>query len=169
MDEARKQVDVFVALAGEKHEASVAARAAHAEQEKKIAALKETLKADILAAAKTPADVYKGADKATLKGLVEAEWKKLYPTDQLLGVKFIQPEWKRKRGADWSAAWKRWEDYDRSEMVVRVVVRNDEKISTLYFVYITKDHMSNDLLTVGAKTKTANYVQEKMLTSNYEP
>ena len=26
-----------------------------------------------------------------------------------------------------------------------------------------------DLLTVGAKTKTANYVQEEMLTSNYEP
>jgi hypothetical protein len=169
MDIAKKNLQVYVAIVGEKDEKTLRVQAAFDESSKKIETLRSSLKEEILASTKTPPDLYKGADKAKLKGLVEAEWKKLYPKDQLLSVRFITPEWKRNSGADWSAAFKRWEDFDHSDMTVRVVVKNDDKLSTLYWVYLTKDHKSNDLVSVNANTKGGVYVVEEMLTSNFEP
>lgn len=169
MDIAKKNLQVYVAIVGEKDEKTVRVQAAFNESSKKIETLRSSLKEEILASTKTPPDVYKGADKATLKSLVEAEWKKLYPKDQLLSVRFITPEWKRSSGATWSSAFKSWEDFDHSDMTVRVVVKNDNKLSTLYWVYLTKDHKSNDLVSANANTKGGTYVVEEMLTSNFEP
>jgi hypothetical protein len=169
LDIARKNLEVYVAIVGEKDEKTVRVVANFNENGKKIVALRDSLKEEILASTKTPPDLYKGADKAKLKGLVEEEWKKLYPKDELLGVRFVTPEWKRKSGANWNAGNKAFEDFDYSELIVRVVVKNDAKLSTLYWVYLTKDHMSNDLITINARTKGGVYVVEEMLTSNFEP
>jgi hypothetical protein len=168
METAKRQLDVYVGIAGEKHEKAIAAIARHAEQEKRVATLRDSLKAEIIATTKTPADLYKGADKAALKALVEAEWKKTYPDDQVMGVKFVTPEWKRNRGSTWRAAFKSWEDFDESQMTVRVVVKSTDKTANIYYAYLTKDHMSNDLVKAQTRTKGDSAAQE-MLTSNYEP
>ena len=167
MDQARRNVEAYAAAVGVDDPRTAKLRAGLAETEKKIEALRSTLRQEILASTKCPPDAYKGADKATLKGLVEAEWKQIYPKDQVLAVRFVTPEWNRKSGASWSAAWKSWQNYDRSEMQVRVIVRTDAKLATVYWVYITKDHMSKDLVKVDARTKGGG--SDEMLLANVEP
>ncbi len=169
LDNARKELATFTAIAGEKHEKTIKLQAQFDEASKKIATIESSMKEEILASTKTPADVYKNSDKAQLKGLVEAEWKARYPKDELLGVRFVQAEWKRKSGSAWNAGNKAFEDFDHSELVARVVVKNDAKLSSIYWVYIDKDHKSNDQITVNANTKGGIYIVDEMLTSNWEP
>src|SRR5207253_1419127 len=101
MDQARKNLEVYTAIVGEKDEKTIRVRANFDAESAKIEKLKDSLKDEILASTKTPPDLYKGADKAKLDAMVREEWKKLYPKDELLGVRFITPEWNRKNGATW--------------------------------------------------------------------
>jgi len=166
LEQARRNVDAYAAAVGAKDPKTEKLRAQLAETEKKIESLRSTLRQEILASTKCPPDAYKGADKAQLKGLVEEQWKAEYPKDELLAVRFVTPEWNRKNGASWSAAWKSWENYDRSEMQVRVIVKTDDKLATVYWVYINKDHMSKDLIKIEARTKGGG--SDEMLMANVE-
>jgi hypothetical protein len=166
LDMARRNVQVYAAVVGADDPMTVKLQAALAAGEKRIEALRSTLREEILASMKTPPDAYKGADKAQLKALVEKEWKAVYPKDEVLAVRFVAPEWKHKTGATWSAAWKSWEDYDYSDMQVRVIVKTDKKLATVYWVYLTKDHMAKDRIKVDARTKGGG--SDEMLLANVE-
>ncbi len=165
-DMARRNVEVYAGVVGADDPKTAKLRETLAAAEKKIESLRAGLRQEILAGTKTPPDAYAGADKSQIKGLVEQAWKAQYPKDELLAVRFVTPEWKRKTGATWSAAWKSWEEYDQSEMQVRVIVRTDNKVATVYWVYVTKDHKANDQIKVEARTKGGG--SDEMLLANVE-
>jgi hypothetical protein len=163
LDNARKHVEVYQILADEKNPLAGELKAKLAEHEKKIGVLKESLKEQILAETPTPADTYSKADKKQLREMVWADWKKRFPNEQVLAVRFFQNEWKRNTGWAWNAGDKSWNLFDYSEVFCRVIVRKDERLATLYYCSLRKDHTSGDATKVTAHRNDLFVVQDMLL------
>ena len=134
------------------------------ETTKALDAAEDSLAAELLAMEKMPVEAYSGADKATLKTLVEAEWKKLYPTDSIIAIVFSQANWNRK--TSWNANAVEWYKIDTSVLVAEVIVKQSDAVAVIYPIYLNKDHLKNDEITVGAQTKGVTFVQRKILMKN---
>ena len=119
----------------------------------------------LLADAKAPQDVYKGADKAKIKNMISSAWKKAYPEDQILAIRFHNADWKRTKTKKWNDAVKEWQYNDVSSLGVSVIVKADEKVATIYAAFVNKDHISGTMNT-GVATKTSGYVVKEMLIAN---
>jgi hypothetical protein len=140
-------------------------RAQLEEAKKKADSLAVELKSEIIASVETPPDVYSGGDKTKLKEMVENEWKRLYPKDEILAIRFHTAEWKRDEGWRWNAGGSAWEKFDRSVLPLKVIVKTSDKIATIYMAFVNRNNLSNSI-NVGAQTKGGEYVVEEMLLSN---
>jgi hypothetical protein len=102
--------------------------------------------ADVIANNKPPKDTYTGADIAAVKSAAQAEWKKVFPNYQILGVRVIDTEWSRSTGLKWDDFEKAWVRYDFSDIDVMIVVKWDNKYAAMFTAQLTKQHMKNDAL-----------------------
>jgi len=132
-----------------------------------IKEMAQQLKEEIIASVEAPQDVYNGGDKGELKGMIEKEWKRIYPNDKIMDIRFPSAQWDKKEGWQWDSGYSRWEYYDKAVMPARVIVQSDDKIATVYCAFVNKDNVSNKM-NVGAETKSGEYVVEEMLVKNYK-
>ena len=133
-------------------------------KKKDIDAAEESMATELLASVQTPPDVYNASDKKTLYKMIEKEWKRLYPEDKIMAIRFHNDTWNRSTEWKWNNSG--WYKVDTSVLAVKVIVKTSNEIATIYPAYINKDHLKGDKLNVGAHTKKPGYVIEKMLMKN---
>ncbi len=114
----------------------------------------------------TPPDIYAGADKEKFRSMISSAWKKKYPQDKVLGIRFHSDHWVRNSNykADAVSIYKS----DTSVLPVSVVVQRDDKIATIFPAYINKNNLSG-AISAGVNTKKKGYVVKEMLLSNWKP
>ncbi|PCJ61858.1 MAG: hypothetical protein COA79_06065 [Planctomycetota bacterium] len=161
---ARDKLKILTAIKGDEDRTVLAAIKYLNEKQKVIDDAEESLAVDLLASVETPQDVYSGGDKSKLLGLVKSTWKKKYPSDNILGIRFHHANFVRKTSRKWNNSG--WYTIDSSFMAVTVIVKKNDIIAMLYPCFINKNHMKSDLLTIGADTKKGSYVIKKMLMKN---
>lgn len=137
-----------------------------AESKAQVEAHHSTFQNASLSGTPMPPDAYKGADKAKLKQAVLAEWKKLYPQDKVLGVRFHMATWQRKQEKEWNGAIKQWQFYDNSVLAVSVLVQKNASVATIFPVFLNINHKKGPNVVVGAETKGDGYVHKDMLLKN---
>lgn len=115
----------------------------------------------------TPADVYKGADKAKLKDLVLNAWKEEYPKDEVMGVRFIESEWEGNKNVHYSEAEKGYYVNDKAVLTVAVVVKTSPDTATIFPAFINKNNKTGEM-NAGVQTKSRSYVVKQMLVANYK-
>jgi hypothetical protein len=121
----------------------------------------------LLAATSAPVDLYTGADKEEIRDMVTQAWKKKYPKDDILGVRFPNKTWVRDSVWRWSSADKGWSNNDTSVLRLAVIVKTDKTVATIYQAYVNRDNAS-DSVNVGVDTKGNEYVVEEMLLENWK-
>lgn len=111
-----------------------------------------------------PPDKYQGTDKAELKKKIMDAWKTKYPNDEILAICFHAENWIRNTKAKSNAT----SIYvnDKSVLPVKVIVKTDEKVATIFPAYLNKDHQKNDQIKTGVATKTNAHVIKQMLIAN---
>ncbi len=114
----------------------------------------------------TPPDIYKGADKEKFRSMISDAWKKKYPQDKVLGIRFHSDHWVRNSNykADAVSIYKS----DTSVLPVSVVVQRDASVATIFPAYINKNNLSGEI-SVGVNTKKKSYVVKEMLLKNWNP
>ena len=135
----------------------------YAIEKQKIDAAEKTMAAELLAGIKMPTDKYNGGDRDQLKEMIVAEWRKLYPGDEILAT-CLPANWSRTTNWKWNNSG--WYKVDTSVLPARVVVKTDDQIATIFCAFINKDHLKNNSLNVGAHTKKAGYITQNMLLKN---
>ena len=110
-----------------------------------------------------PAEAYSGRDKGQLRQMVLARWKALYPQDQVVGVRFVDRTWERKRSSEYIHGT--WYHHDVSALRVYVVIKKTAELGEVYPAYINKDNASGKL-EVGAETKGSSYSHSGILLKN---
>ncbi len=132
-----------------------------------IAKSKAGMEKELLSGTKAPVDVYTDKDKAVIAGVVLKAWKKQYPKDDVLGVRFPNPTWERDVIARWSSAEQAWHKTDTAVLRLNVVVKTKPTVATIYQAYVNND-VQSDKLTVGVDTKGSEYVVQEMLVENWK-
>ncbi len=128
-----------------------------------VARLSEQYSAKAAAAFRLPAEAYQGGDKGRLKGQLLAKWKELYPSDQVLGVRFLKGDWERRKESNYNNGT--WYHYDNSVLLVYVVIRKSAELATVYPAYLNKNNQTG-AITIGAGTKGNAYSHQDMLMKN---
>ncbi len=134
---------------------------------KELDTVKKGLKEELLAGTEAPKDVYAEKDKAEIADAVLKAWKKKYPKDDVLGVRFPNKTWVRDSIWRWSSAQVGWYNNDTSVLRLNVIVKADAKTATIYQAYVNKDNHS-DSVNVGVDTKGSQYVVQEMLLKNWK-
>lgn len=129
--------------------------------------LASTLKAEILADARAPKDLYAGSDKTDLERGIRAAWAAKWPNDEVLGIRFHMEQFDRNTKWTWHGADSSWNKSDMSVLCVTVIVKTSDEIATMYPAYVNLDHLS-DKTTYGVDTKGSAYVVEEMLVANWK-
>jgi hypothetical protein len=158
-------LSVLEAIKGETSPQVVSLTNKYQQEKKKIDAVETAMASELLASVLAPTDNYSGSDKSTLRGMIETEWKRVYPNDTIMAIRFPANDWKRTTAWKWNNAG--WYKVDTSALLAKVVVKTDATIATTYPAYINKNHLKSDALTVGAQTKSHGYIIEKMLVKNF--
>ncbi|MEX2217079.1 MAG: hypothetical protein WD768_23405 [Phycisphaeraceae bacterium] len=164
LDIAQQYLRVFGILAGEEHPAYLAYKKSYDETSSRIDKLRDSLKEEIIAATPFPQDNYKGADKSALAAQVLAQWKKVYPKDEVMTVRFSVSDWRSETGWQYEKAWSRWTYFDTSTLQVRVVVKDNDRVASIYVAFLNRDN-ANKKITVGAHTKSTYSVEQMLLTN----
>lgn len=165
LDWAESDLKVCRALVPADDERLKGMESAVAESRKKVDAQAATLKELIIAEERPPAEKYKGADKEDLKKRILEEWKKEWPKDEVLMVRFHMENFDRRETASWDEGSKSWSFDDRSVLCVTIIVKTSDKIATSYPAYVNVDNTAK-ATTFGVKTKGGVYVSEEMLVEN---
>jgi hypothetical protein len=142
---------------GEQAAQAIAAAKAAAQQ------LADQINTKAAAAYRLPPEAYAGGDKGKLKQLVLAKWRELYPADQVLGVRFHEATWDRRKETTLNNGT--YYHYDTSKLTVYVVVKKSAALGVVYPAYLNKDHRSGELV-VGADTKGSTYIHYDVLMQN---
>lgn len=120
--------------------------------------------AAIVAKAKPPADIYKGADKEKLKSMIKAEWIKAYPDEKILAVRFPKETWERRKERTWYDSSNSWVDSDMSYYYAGVIIKLDDKMAMVYTAVANKNNLSGQL-SIGVQTKES-FTSYKILLSS---
>jgi hypothetical protein len=132
-------------------------------QEVDVAA--EPILVERLANVACPADVYEGADREKLRTEILAEWKKTWPDDEVLAVRFPMEKAIRTKEKTWREADQTWVFTDTSVLRVSVIVKRTAKVASIYPAYVNTDHLS-ETVNYGVSTKTGGFVVQEMLVAN---
>lgn len=162
---AERLAQIFTAIATPSHPKAKEMNANVAALKGKIEEARKTMKGEILKAARPPADVYEGKDRAELEELIRNAWRKEHPKDKILSIRFQEKEWDRTRKLKWSEGDSSWNAIDHSVLSVCVLVQTSDRIATAYVAYANRDNLSSKL-TIGVQTKGSDYVQREILIEN---
>ena len=139
-----------------------AAKAMYDSKTKEFDSKKSDNDAALVAKAKPPADVYKGADKEKLKTMIKAEWAKTYPDEKIIGIRFPKETWKREVSKEWVGDTLK--SYDMSYYYAGVIIKLDDKMAMVYTAVANKDNLSGEL-SIGVNTKQS-FTSYKILLSS---
>ena len=118
----------------------------------------------------TPPNLYKGSDKAELEKKITADWKASHPKDEILGVRFHQPDWTRRTESRYDENFNRWYPIDVSTMEVNVVVKKDSETAEIFMSVLEKDHLNKDDLVIDVTSgKRSPLLIQEMPLKNYKP
>jgi hypothetical protein len=161
---AQEVVDAYKAFRPEGDAETQRLDAAMATAKQKLDAAGARIQVAYVASAKVPSETYGGADKAKLKALVTAAWKKKNPNLPILKVVATSP-WKRDRYWNTSSGRAYW--HDHSSILLDIVAKKDATTATVYPVGVTYDN--GDPRTMEAYAGTSgfgNYVPFDVLLKN---
>ena len=164
LDKASDLLSVYEAIKGPKDSGVLKLAKTFEGKRSSIDTIENSMAAELLASAKAPADIYKASDKGKLHSLVKDKWHKNYPDDEILDIRFHNSNWQRTTNWKWNSGG--WYKVDTSVLAVKVIVKTNDEIATIYPAFINKDHLEGDSLNIGASTKTHGYVINKMLIKN---
>lgn len=126
----------------------------------------EKLAEEIVAQNRAPADRYGGADRAQLEAFVRTQWKKHFPQERVLAVRFVEDAMGRTVAWRWDRARKQAYKVDHSSVrLVVVVERGDEAI--LYPSWVRKLHLENDRLILRWSRPKRIPPRMRMLRANF--
>jgi hypothetical protein len=114
-----------------------------AETQKQVTAIGGQIRMAAAAKVAFPAEQYGGADKGKLKQMVLAKWKEARPQDQVLGVRFYDANWIRKREKSLNNGTIYY--YDNSILQGYVVTKNTPELAYFYPIYVRKDNTSGKI------------------------
>ncbi len=118
----------------------------------------------------TPPNIYKGSDKAELEKQIIRDWKSAHLEDEILGVRFHQPEWKRRTEKRYDDNFHKWYKIDVSTMEVNVVVKKDGQTAEIFMCILQKDHLNKDDLDIDVTSgKRSPLLVHEMPLKNYRP
>lgn len=164
LKQARASLAALAQAKGEKDPEVVRLTNAANAAEQKIEAMGKQLSSDALAKREMPSDGYAGSDKAALKGQILAHWKKKYPNDKVLGVRFFQTEWTRE--TNWKSNATSIYKSDYSWLGVKVVVQKNDEVASLFPAFANKQHQNSDQVIVSDDRSGSSYVVGEMLMKN---
>lgn len=137
-----------------------------AESRGKCEEIKAGIRQAELEAVKCPVEKYKGTDKEALKKRVRAEWTKSYPNDKILGIYIVDEQWDRQKGSNWNQNYNRYEQYDNSWLMVRVIIQNTAQLATIYEASIGKNHLNGNTLDLSYFNKSLGISKGEILVKN---
>ncbi|CAN5499266.1 hypothetical protein BH11PSE11_BH11PSE11_13450 [soil metagenome] len=139
---------------------SAKANSAIANAKAAVESLSEQYSTKAAASFRLPAETYNGGDKSRLRDQIVAKWKENYPGDQVLGVRFLKPDWERRKESNYNNG--SWYHYDNSVLLAYVVIKKSGELATVYPAYVNKNNQSG-AITIGAQTKGGSYSHQDML------
>ena len=163
LDQALEKTALCEALLGKDNAKGASLRKQCDEAKGRIDVQMESLKEQILVDARAPKEEYSGADKEEMRKRIQEGWKKAYPQDELLEVRFPRP-WDRK--TEWRFVGDALQKSDMSYLYARAIVKTSDKIASVYVAVVNKDHMKGDFISLGVHTKKGAWVVDEVLLSN---
>jgi hypothetical protein len=129
--------------------------------------IRASLDEQLLATNLPPDDQYNGQDKQQMLDAIKAKWSQSGVAGDVLKSGINSSEWKR------DAYWRfdgtdTFHKTDLSKAQGYVVVKTDDKVATVYYINLTKDHLANDKIEAFFfdDPKTKPDVTRKMLLAN---
>ena len=162
--DATKKITELEETMGPSHEQVVALRQEWSATNAEVLQVTAEIRAVVLADEQPPVDVYKGKDKSRLASMVSAAWKKEYPADQVLGLRFHAAGWQTTKNRRWNDAVRTWQYTDVSALAVSVLVKADDKSADVFVAFVNKDNKDGSL-NVGVHTKFGDTVVREVLLS----
>lgn len=164
----KKDIDMYCAILGDTTEKS---KAFEAEIAKKFQAINK-MRAEIGSTDSviTPPNLYKGSDKAELEKKIAADWKAAHPKDEVLSIRFHQPDWTRRTERRYDENFNKWYPIDVSTMEVNVIVKKDADTAEIFMSVLQKDHLNKDDLEIDVTSgKRSPLLVQELPMKNYKP
>lgn len=135
------------------------------EAEAKAKAATDRFSAKIVAANRAPDNAYSGADKAELEAFITKLWKKAYPSETILAIRFRGSEFERV--TEWVLDPNRnsFVKVDRSNLRVTVIVKSGAE-AILYTYTLQKNHQKNGALEMSTARVGNPLPDFRMLVAN---
>ena len=166
--EIKKDIDMYCAILGDTTEKS---KAFEAEIAQKFQAINK-MRAEIGStdSVVTPPNLYKGSDKAELEKKIAADWKAAHPKDEVLSIRFHQPDWTRRTESRYDENFNRWYPIDVSTMEVNVIVKKNAETAEIFMSVLQKDHLNKDDLEIDVTSgKRSPLLVQELPMKNYKP
>ena len=107
-----------------------------------IKQMKASLNDAIIASNAPPEENYNGPDKDGMVALVKSKWAQSGVKGDVLKTGINSTAWKRDTRWQWlNAAWYKT---DVSKAQGFIVVKSDDKIASIYYINLSKDHTTQD-------------------------
>lgn len=110
-----------------------------------LGAEEEKLAEVIVAENRAPKDAYTGGDATQLRTFVVEQWKKHFPKEEVLTVRFPAETLSRTVAWRWNSASKQHYKVDHSQMWIRVLVRKGPE-AVIYRAIVRRLHLEKDRL-----------------------
>ena len=128
---------------------------------KKIAESEAALREGILSEARAPKEVYVAGDKEDLRSRLASEWKKAYPSDEVMAIRLDQKDWERITESRWGGS--AWTYVDFSLLSAVVIVKSDAKVAVFYRATLSRDHQQGDALSAEVDDKPHRRMGEMLV------
>ena len=162
-----EMIEDLMAIVGASDPVIVEIKNRREEVKANVEAMYSDLDQNMADSARAPKDHYTGGDGEKLRQMISAEWKRVYPDDQVLAVRLHAKTWERTVEDRWDEIYKKWERVDKSFLLLAVIVQEDEKNAVIYKAFVNRNNLTGSLNT-GVKTKGRLYNPIRMLVKNFE-
>jgi hypothetical protein len=114
-----------------------------------IAEMAKSLEGSIIERNRMPSELYNGPDKAELTELVRQKWIAEGNGKEILHAGINTAAWERNTRWEWSSGSSSWYKVDMSYAQGFVVVKHSDDLAVAYYIWINKNHMKGDFITVN--------------------
>ena len=108
----------------------------------------KAFRAQVVAANKVPADIYRGGDAAAIKQKVRQVWAQKFPQDQVTRVVIASANWSAFSGTDWVSSARRWQDYNFDRLETYIVVNGGGSYNYKFFAHVVRQNLEGGRLDV---------------------
>ena len=126
----------------------------------------EKSSAAIVGANRAAPNAYAGADKAELEAWLATRWKKDFPKEAPLAVRFTDEAFTRKQGLEWNDGKSRWEKVDESFIRIEIIVPGGEGEAVRVPGFLYRLHMEGNKLALVHHKPSRPSPSQRMLRKN---